>query len=197
MLIWSRIFFSALWQHQLQNQYSKTSQNSSNFVYKCIKKWLKMFTEADKPKSIWDQKLFLISILIKKCNMQMLRILSVPKNFVLFIRKRWRPHWFPKKCCLQPTKKLENIQIYIHTHDVNLLLNKMFSSLKFKSYMINACTYTYGHFFYFDIKFRDLTYFLIRNRVVRNLTLKVLALNFSLAYYFVSLYGLRPKKNSQ
>ena len=112
------------------------------------------------------------------------------------LEKRWRPHWFPKKCCLQPTKKLENIQIYIHTHVVNLLLNKMFSSLKFKSDMINACILM-DILFYFDIKFRDLTYFLIRNRVVRNLTLKVLALNFSLAYYFVSLYGLRPKKNSQ
>ena len=117
-LIWSRIFFSALWQHQLQNQYTITSQNknySSNFVYKCIKKWLKMFTEADIPKSIWDQKLFFISILIKKCNMQMLRILSVPKNFVLFIRKKMEASLISKEMLPTANKKIgkySNIYTY-------------------------------------------------------------------------------------
>ena len=45
--------------------------------------------------------------------MQMLRILSVPKNFVLFIRKKMEASLISKEMLPTANKKLENIQKYM------------------------------------------------------------------------------------
>ena len=58
---------------------------------------------------------FLLVYLLKKCKMQMLRILSVPKNFVLFIRKKMEASLISKEMLPTANKKIgkySNIYTY-------------------------------------------------------------------------------------